>query len=49
LIVRLSIALPHGLPLREAVEIVEAERLGYSDVWSYEVAGHDVKDLARLA
>jgi probable F420-dependent oxidoreductase len=51
LIVRLGIALPDGLPLRDVVEIcVEAERLGYSDVWSYEVAGHDAfTPLAAIA
>jgi len=49
--VRLGIALPDGLPLRDAVEIcVEAERLGYSDVWSYEVAGNDAfTPLAAIA
>ena len=48
---RLGIALPDGLPLTEAVEIcVEAERLGYSDVWSYEVAGNDAfTPLAAIA
>jgi probable F420-dependent oxidoreductase len=48
---RFGIALPDGLPLPEAVEIcVEAERLGYSDVWSYEVAGHDAfTPLAAIA
>ena len=48
---RLGIALPDGLPLSEAVEIcVEAERLGYSDVWSYEVAGNDAfTPLAAIA
>jgi len=49
--VRLGIALPDGLPLRDAVEIcVEAVRLGYSDVWSYEVAGNDAfTPLAAIA
>lgn len=48
---RLGIALPDGLPLSEAVEIcVEAERLGYSDAWSYEVAGNDAfTPLAAIA
>ena len=48
---RLGIALPDGLPLRNAVDIcVEAERLGYSDVWSYEVAGNDAfTPLAAIA
>ena len=48
---RLGIALPDGLPLNDAVEIcVEAERLGYSDVWSYEMAGNDAfTPLAAIA
>lgn len=39
---RLGIALPDGVPLTQAVDIcVEAERLGYTDVWSAEVNGYD--------
>ena len=47
---RLGIALPGG-PLPDAVDIcVEAERLGYTDVWSYEVGGYDAfTPLAAIA
>ena len=47
---RLGIALPGG-SLPDAVDIsVEAERLGYSDVWSYEVGGYDAfTPLAAIA
>lgn len=47
---RLGIALPGG-SLPDAVGIcVEAERLGYGDVWSYEVGGYDAfTPLAALA
>ena len=39
---RLGLALPGGVPLREAIDIcVAAERLGYTDAWSYEVGGYD--------
>jgi len=39
------------MPLTEAVDIcVEAERLGYTDVWSYEVGGYDAfTPLAAIA
>ncbi|HEY6875339.1 MAG TPA: LLM class flavin-dependent oxidoreductase, partial [Candidatus Dormibacteraeota bacterium] len=48
---RTGIALPDGMPLTEAVDIcVEAERLGYTDVWSYEVDGYDAfTPLAAIA
>jgi probable F420-dependent oxidoreductase len=48
---RLGIALPDGLPLRDAIEIcVQAEPSGYTDVWSYEVSGYDAfTPLAAIA
>jgi probable F420-dependent oxidoreductase len=39
---QLGIGFPGGLPLRDAVDVVvEAERMGYTECWTSEVAGHD--------
>jgi probable F420-dependent oxidoreductase len=49
--VNVGITLPDGLPLTDAVDVcVEAEHLGFTDVWSYEVAGYDAfTPLAAIA